>query len=174
LSSIRRVVANLGFFLQITGLLLVLPIAIGLQNNELKSLTSLFATSFLSFGIGFVFNSFCARKELDDKTSLWLMIVTFTVLPIVLMIPFVWNNVFNSISPFDLLTNSYFETVSGFTTTGFTFVQQPEALPYSLLFYRSLVEFIGGVGFIYLITGFFYPNDSLEEYAKSFGIGKLS
>jgi trk system potassium uptake protein TrkH len=151
-----------------------LPIAIGLQNGELKSLASLFATSFLSFGIGFVFNSFCERKELDEKTSLWLMLATFTILPMVLMIPFVWNNVFNNSSPFDLLTNSYFETISGFTTTGFTFVQQPEALPYSLLFYRSLVEFIGGVGFIYLLTGFFYPNDSLEEYANSFGIGKLS
>ena len=174
MSKIRPVVANIGFFLQVTGLLLVLPIAIGLQNGELKSLTGIIITSFLSFGVGFVLNSFCERKELDDETSLWLMLATFTMIPMVLMIPFAWNNVFGSVNLFDLLTNSYFETVSGFTTTGFSFVQQPDALPDSLLFYRSLVEFIGGIGFIYLLTAFLYPNDSLEEYAKSFGIGRLS
>jgi Trk-type K+ transport system membrane component len=43
----------------------------------------------------------------------------------------------------------------------------------SLLFYRSLVEFIGGIGFIYIIAGFLYPNDSLQDYAKSFGVEKL-
>ncbi len=169
MESIRRIVANLGFFLQITGLLLILPIAIGLQNNELQAVTSLVATCFLSFGVGFVFNSFCERKELDNKTSLWLMLATFIFLPLVLMIPFVWNNnVFGSGNPFDIFTNSYFETVSGFTTTGFTFVPHPELLPLSLLFYRSLVEFIGGVGFIYILAAFLYPKDSLDDYAETF------
>jgi trk system potassium uptake protein TrkH len=179
LSSLRRVVANFGFFLQITGLLLVLPIAIGLQKGELQAVSSLIATCFLSFGAGFVFNSFCERKELDGKTSLWLMLITFTVLPLILMIPFVRNNVFAvgnplaSGNPFDILTNSYFEAVSGFTTTGFSFVAHPELLPLSLLFYRSLVEFIGGVGFVYILAAFLYPNDSLGDYAETFGVEKL-
>lgn len=172
MSSIRRVVANFGFFLQITGLFLILPIAIGLQNNE--AVTSLVATCFLSFGVGFVFNSFCERKELDDKTSLWLMLITFIFIPLVLMIPFVWNNnMFGGGNPFDILTNAYFETVSGFTTTGFSFVLLPETLPLSLLFYRSLVEFIGGVGFIYILAAFLYPNDTLDDYAETFGVAKL-
>jgi hypothetical protein len=123
--NIRKIVSNLGFFLQITGLLLILPIAIGLQGGELQAVSSLIATCFVSFGMGFVFNSFCERKELDDRTSLWLMLVTFTIIPMVLMIPYVWNNVFASGNPFDLLTNAYFETVSGFTTTGFSFVAHP-------------------------------------------------
>ena len=102
------------------------------------------------------------------------MIVTFTVIPLVLMVPFVWNNnIFGSGNPFDILTNAYFETVSGFTTTGFSFVLHPETLPLSLLFYRSLVEFIGGVGFIYILAAFLYPNDSLDDYAETFGVAKL-
>jgi len=177
--SVRRIVANLGFFLQITGLFLIIPIAIGLQNNELTAVTSLVVTCFLSFGAGFVFNSFCERKELDKKESLWLMLIAFVVLPVVLMIPFVWNNVFaigNPIAngnPFELITNSYFEAVSGFTTTGFSFVGHPELLPLSLLFYRSLVQFIGGVGFVYILAAFLYPNDSLGDYAETFGVEKL-
>jgi len=174
LSNFRKILANFGFFLQITGLLLVLPIAIGLQKGELHAVTGLVATCFLSFGIGFVFNSFCERKEINNKTSLWLMLATFTLLPLVLMIPFIWNNVFNSTNPFELFTNAYFETVSGFTTTGFSFVTSPELLPSSLLFYRSLVEFIGGVGFIYILAAFLYPDDSLENYTETFGIESIS
>jgi trk system potassium uptake protein TrkH len=156
------------------GLLLILPVAIGLQAGELSAVSSLVATCFLSFGVGFVFNSFAERKELDERTSLWLMISAFTVLPLVLMVPFVWNNVFHSGNPFDLFTNAYFETVSGFTTTGFTFVTDPGSLPSSLLFYRSLVEFIGGVGFIYVLVAFLYPKDALDDFSETFGIEKLS
>jgi trk system potassium uptake protein len=102
------------------------------------------------------------------------MLVTFTILPLVLMIPFVWNNnIFGVGNPFDILTNSYFETMSGFTTTGFTFVLNPDTLPLSLLFYRSLVEFIGGVGFIYILAAFLYPNDTLDDYCETFGFAKL-
>lgn len=174
MSSLRRVIANFGFFLQITGLFLILPIAIGLQNGELQAVSSLIATCFLSFGAGFVFNSFCERKDLDNRTSLWLMLATFIILPAVLMIPFIWNNVFNSGNPFDLFTNAYFETVSGFTTTGFTFVTNSASLPVSILFYRSLVEFIGGIGFVYILAAFLYPNESIGEYAETFGVDKLN
>lgn len=71
-------------------------------------------------------------------------------------------------------TNAYFEAVSGFTTTGFTFIAHAESLPVSLLFYRSLVEFIGGVGFVYILVAFLFPNHSLDVFAETFGIDKLS
>ena len=173
MENTRRVVSNLGFLLQITGLFLVLPIAIGLQNNELQPVASLIATCFLAFGVGFVLNSFCERKELDEKTSLWLMLAAFTILPLVLMVPYIWNNVFASANPFDLLTNAYFETVSAFTTTGFSFMANPDTLPLSLLFYRSLVEFIGGIGFIYILVAFLYPNKGLNVFAQTFGFDKI-
>jgi trk system potassium uptake protein TrkH len=102
------------------------------------------------------------------------MLVNFTVLPVVLMIPYVWNNVFGSVNLFDLFTNAYFETVSGFTTTGFTFIARADLLPVSLLFYRSLIEFIGGIGFVYLLVAFLHPNHSLGVLAEAFGIDKLS
>lgn len=176
MKRIASVVSNIGFLLQITGLLLVLPIAIGLQATptETQAVASIIATCFLSFGVGFVLNSYCERKELDERTSLWIMIIVFTILPMVLMVPYIWNNVFGSGNPIDLFTNAYFETVSGFTTTGFTLIENPATLPMSLLFYRSLVEFIGGIGFIYLIAAFLYPNHKLDDYAETFGVDKLS
>jgi len=166
----RRIVANIGFLLQIVGLLLFLPIGIGLQHGELSAVASLVATCFLAFGAGFVFNSFCERKELDEKTSLWLLLLTFMVIPLVLAIPYVWNNVFSSGNIFELFTNAYFEVVSGFTTTGFSMIAQPQSLPVSLFFYRSFVEFIGGIGFIYILAAFLYPKDELGAFGEAFGI----
>lgn len=45
-------------------------------------------------------------------------------------------------------TNAWFESVSGFTTTGSTILNNIEALPLGLLFWRSTTHFIGGIGII--------------------------
>ncbi len=47
-------------------------------------------------------------------------------------------------------TNAFFETMSGFTTTGATILTDIEALPASLLFWRSLTHWLGGMGIIVL------------------------
>ena len=47
-------------------------------------------------------------------------------------------------------TDAFFETVSGFTTTGATILQDIEAMPKSLLFWRSMTHWIGGMGIIVL------------------------
>jgi trk system potassium uptake protein TrkH len=47
--------------------------------------------------------------------------------------------------------DAFFESMSGFTTTGATILNNIEALPYSILFWRSLTHWIGGMGIILLI-----------------------
>lgn len=47
-------------------------------------------------------------------------------------------------------TDAFFETISGFTTTGASILNNIEALPYSILFWRSLTHWIGGLGIIVL------------------------
>ena len=46
-------------------------------------------------------------------------------------------------------TNAFFETMSGFTTTGATIVDYPERFPKGLLFWRSLTQWIGGLGIVF-------------------------
>lgn len=48
-------------------------------------------------------------------------------------------------------TDSFFETVSGFTTTGSTILSNVEALPKSLLFWRSFTHWIGGMGILVFV-----------------------
>lgn len=47
-------------------------------------------------------------------------------------------------------TDAFFETMSGFTTTGATILTDIESLPYSILFWRSLTHWLGGMGIIVL------------------------
>lgn len=66
----------------------------------------------------------------------WLL---FTVLG---MLPFYFSGYIPSI------TDAFFETMSGFTTTGATILDDIETLPYGLLFWRSFTQFIGGLGIV--------------------------
>ena len=47
-------------------------------------------------------------------------------------------------------TNAFFETISGYTTTGSSILENIESLPYGVLFWRSLTHWIGGMGIIVL------------------------
>lgn len=66
----------------------------------------------------------------------WLLSFIFGMLPYVM-----WGGEFT-------LANAWFESVSGFTTTGATILRDIEALPPSLLFWRSSTHFIGGLGVV--------------------------
>lgn len=46
-------------------------------------------------------------------------------------------------------TDAFFETMSGFTTTGATIIQDVEVIPHGLLFWRSLTQWIGGLGIVF-------------------------
>lgn len=46
-------------------------------------------------------------------------------------------------------TNAYFETISGFTTTGATILDDVECLPHGILFWRSFTQWIGGLGIVF-------------------------
>ncbi|HDQ14274.1 MAG TPA: TrkH family potassium uptake protein, partial [Sediminispirochaeta sp.] len=52
-------------------------------------------------------------------------------------------------------TDAFFETMSGFTTTGASILTEIEALPYSMLFWRSLTHWLGGMGIVVLTVALF-------------------
>ena len=59
-------------------------------------------------------------------------------------LPFIFTGAVPSV------TDAFFETISGFTTTGATIMTDIEALPHSILFWRSLTHWLGGMGIIVL------------------------
>jgi trk system potassium uptake protein TrkH len=119
---------------------------------------------------GFLLNATCERKDLDFKSSCVLILLAFLIMPIIGAIPYVYSDPFISPNYFDRFTNSYFESVSGFTTTGFSFVSNTETLSKSFLMYRSLTELMGGVGIVFLLLAFFHSRKSLNSLGNALGI----
>jgi len=50
----------------------------------------------------------------------------------------------------DGFTNAFFESISGFTTTGASIIRDVETLPHSILLWRSLTQWLGGIGIIFI------------------------
>jgi len=169
----RPVLANLGFILQISGLLTVIPIVIAFYFNESRALDSFFLTAVVSLIAGFLLNALCERKELDFRYSCMLLTIAYFLIGLVGCIPYVYLNIFASQDPVSRFTDGYFESISGFTTTGFSLITDVDILPRSILFYRSMTQWIGGIGIIFILLAFFYPSEEITHFIKTVGIERI-
>lgn len=94
-----------------------------------------------------VFAMFATRgHEKEVKRKEGYLIVTFgwIIMSLSGMLPYLFSGAIPGV------TNAFFETISGYTTTGASIVDDIEALPKGILFWRSLTHWIGGMGIIVL------------------------
>jgi trk system potassium uptake protein len=164
----RALLANLGFVLQISGIFMVIPIALSFLNDELVATVGFFITATLFLVLGFVFNAFCERQQLSYQSSSALFVLVFVLLSLIGSIPYMYVNISNG-DIIQIITDSIFESASGFTTTGFSVIPDVSVLPESLVFYRALTQFIGGIGIVLVLLAFFYPDAKLKDFAKLMG-----
>ena len=83
-----------------------------------------------------------ANREIDIKNGFIIIVLSWLLCCLFGMLPYVlWGGEFN-------LVNAWFESVSGYTTTGATILNNIEALPHSLLLWRSSTHFLGGIGIV--------------------------
>ena len=91
----------------------------------------------------------CAMSRNEGYIVVALSWVFFSVFG---MVPYLWGGFIPNI------TDAFFETMSGFTTTGATILDNIESMPHGILFWRSLTQWIGGLGIvcftIVLLPGF--------------------
>lgn len=170
----RPVLANLGFVLQLAGLLTLLPIGVAFYYGETDALISFFLTAIAFLGSGFILNALAEKRELDFRTSAALITLVFLILGLFGSIPFLYLGVFSGQGPLEEFTNSYFEATSGFTTTGFSLISDVDSLPRSLVFYRALTQFIGGIGLVFILLAFLYPGRALIQLGRAVGAENLT
>lgn len=142
--NVITVIRILGALLVFLGVSLVLPIVFSLHYDE-GDFVALFGSLLISVIIGVLLLKFFPkspalriREGFAVVTFGWIILAGFGALPYVLA---------------DLgisYTDAFFETMSGFTTTGATILTDVEALPHGLLFWRSLTHWLGGMGIIVL------------------------
>jgi len=141
------VLHTLGAFLFILGLLMAIPLACALYYGDGDA--HAFGLSFLiTAAVGFAL--YLAGKPRGEKPLLghregflivsagWILAAFFGALPYL----------FQGVLP--ALTDAYFETMSGFTTTGATVITRIEGLPHGILLWRSMTQWLGGMGIIVL------------------------
>jgi len=172
--ALKSVLANLGFLLQISGILMLLPIILAFYFNETIACISLLTTGMNMLSLGFLLNSLAEKRRLDLKSSCALVTIVFILVGIIGSIPYIYEGIFSETNLFSNFTDSFFESISGFTTTGFSLIPNPATLPKSIQFYRALTELIGGIGIIFILLAFFYPSRDLIKVSDVLGIEKTN
>lgn len=138
---LRLTFHTLGSFLKYLALIYIFPIATALYYDEnwqvfLYSLGITLAIGlFLEFG-------FKIDKEIERADGFTIAAFTWFFIPLIGIAPYL----FLGLSPVDAL----FESMSGFTTTGATILERVEDLSKSALLWRSLTQWLGGMGVIAL------------------------
>ena len=161
---------NLGFILQFAGLLFIGPAILAISLGELESAAGIFLCITFMFVTGFVLNAYGEKTPMNLRQASVLMVSSFILLSFFGSIPYMYVNPFyKDIDPFSLVVKSFFESASGFTTTGLSQIMHPEDLPKSFDFYRSFTQWIGGLSFVYLIMAFFYPEKKLAHMKSMIG-----
>lgn len=164
----KTVLSNMGFVMQMAGLLVLIPIILSFAYNELTATIGLFITATAFMALGFILNALCERKELNFKQSSALIVLVFIFLSLIGAIPY-WYTGAAKGEAFSRITDGIFESASGFTTTGFSVIPDLSKIPKSIIFYRALTQFIGGIGIVLVLLAFFFPDEKLQNLSRSMG-----
>jgi len=137
----------LGLLLAVFSVIATAPaivVALIYQENTLLNFAASFASLFLA---GALLWSLCkgAKSDLRNRDGFLITVLFWTVLSLAGSLPLVLDSNLNL-----SITDAIFESVSGLTTTGATVISGLDDLPKSLLFYRQLLQWMGGIGIIVL------------------------
>ena len=115
--------------------------------NLYLNLNTYVYTFVLSFFLSIVF--YLIKKKNEDKITIYVKILTiilgYFLLPLLISIPFYFSN-------YNLtFVNSYFEAISGFTSTGFTIFDNINHIDQGLILWRSSSQWVGGLYFLFSI-----------------------
>jgi len=162
----KFILFSLGTILEILAIIMIAPAAIAFLEINNKSFSDAFLDiRLLGFVIAIISSCFTGiilrkigskhltgtgiREGFAIVTFGWLLATFFGALP--LFVYFLSNETTISLlTIISAFSNSYFEIMSGFTTTGSTILTNIEILPQGILFWRSLTHWLGGMGIVTL------------------------
>ena len=133
----------LGMLIIMESFFLLLSMVVAIIYNESGWLCFLL-TALGAIGVG----SLCVflsrsgeHKRMRRADNFLIVALSWIVYSIVGMVPYLWLTDMN-------LSTAFFETMSGFTTTGATCINEIDPLPKALLFWRAITQWIGGLGIV--------------------------
>ena len=136
----------LGILLLINGGFMALCLPISFYYGE-EDWTAILTSSLITIGAGALLKYLTRNKkskELKKKDGYLIVTAGWIFMSVFGALPYIFSG---SIPDF---SNAFFETISGYTTTGASILTDIEAVPNGILFWRSLTQWIGGMGIIVL------------------------
>jgi trk system potassium uptake protein TrkH len=142
--NFRIISKIIGSLLFIESFFMAICLAMAFSFHE-DDVMAFMTSTLMTFGSGSIFMFFGheAKNSLNRRDAYVVVTLTWVIFSFFGMFPFLIHGSVPSI------TDAYFETMSGFTTTGATIIDDVESLPHGLLFWRSLMQWIGGLGIVF-------------------------
>jgi len=149
----KSTIANIiGALIAILGIALIIPLLISIAYGE-SDREGFLISSALSIIIGLPMWFFTRKsKIISNKDGFLIVTLAWIVTAVIGALPFYFSGAIPNI------TDAFFESMSGVTTTGATIVGNPitlphlengiESLPHGILFWRSFIQWIGGMGIV--------------------------
>lgn len=144
----KMVFYTTGKIICITALLMVLPAVVSLIYGELSDMRSFLLSIGIADVLGCALLFLCKPKDRVIYAKEGFIIVSLAWLSLSALgaLPFLFSGI--------NYTDAFFETVSGFTTTGATVINDVAVLGNGLLFWRSFTHWIGGMGVLVFVMAF--------------------
>ena len=142
MTNYKTVFFTLGILQIILGIFMLIPIIVQFFYNEVDS--SFFGASIVTiiFGTLFFLSNLDHDKKLNLQQAFLLTALSWLSIAIFGSLPFVFSSFYFSI------TNAFFESMSGITTTGSTIIANLENMPKGILLWRAILQWLGGIGII--------------------------
>lgn len=142
----RMVLFIVGQMVKLEAVLMILPFAVGLIYHN-DSALALLITILIATAFGFLLTTVFkpSNRLIFAKEGFVVVALSWIVLSAIGALPFVISGEIPSFA------DAFFETVSGFTTTGSSILKDVEAMSEGLLFWRSFTHWVGGMGILVFI-----------------------
>jgi len=142
MSNYKTVFFTLGILQIILGISMIFPIIVQLIFGELDS--SFISGSIITiiFGILFFLSNLDHNKKLSLQNAFLLTALSWLSIAVFGSLPFIFSELNLS------FTDSFFESMSGITTTGSTIINDLDSSPKSILLWRAMLQWLGGIGII--------------------------
>ena len=143
--NFKIIVRVLGFLLFVEGVAMLLALFISLIYQEYDKTAFLISSGInLSLGGVIILLTRNVRPDIGRHEGYLIVALVWVVFSLFGCLPYILSGAIPN------FTNAFFETMSGFTTTGSTIVTDIESLPHGILFWRSISQWLGGMGIIVL------------------------
>ncbi|WP_224411753.1 TrkH family potassium uptake protein [Oscillatoria salina] len=173
---LKTILRDLGLFLHVPGIMALVSLLVCVAWGEYFAIRAFTITAIATLATGQLFYRTCSQGASASRIRYAMLTVAlaWAIVPLFGAIPFILiaqnltisGDASATVIYFQNSLNAVFEAFSGFTSTGLTMALNPSRLPHSIQWWRSLMEWVGGVGVIVLVVSLLDPStDAYQLYS---------